>query len=1327
MVDAKAVIGAAVVALVAYSNSWAAACLSWVVSAVSWCVRGLPCAYMVGRCLEQDVIGWHYYDSVLIYTLSVLGPTVLACWYVPRCAATCGALALAYDYYVHELVVDGEFVEESFATDLCRWVSLRRKRGLSGMELAVAAVVAAVAAFVQYTFGGPAAYSAAASWAGSAAYWCVIGFLTFYVVFRCLDHIVDIYGVAEHMPFEVFLLSVLGLTVLACRYVPRCAVICGTLGVAYDYYFHGLFVDLSRTGESFAGDLRRWVSLRRERGLSNRELAVAGVALCLAAFAAGYWVVVADAAPRAAWEWLRYGARCFCGLIGAVSCWFLVTGLAGYVQKDKGGLTAGVIFAGGVAVLTALWFHAWHLVVGFGLLLIAYDVCTEDLSVVAGWTSGPTWRVAKLLLVLALVMEPGAVAAAVRAEFLGEGEQFGIIGPAELDWLGFVAGTWRRLFVRAVLVAWGFYGSVARIRRPGDAWFIDVGCALAIYFGGQALGQLGSLLYALGQLEAVYALGRALCEGTVFNASKRFFFGAGPRDVASRASDVNWSSLTTTLSYVCLVLLAAGVTWIERGEIEELDNAGLAVAFATNCFAFYSIVTGYLAIFGRLFTYFNKSLFFMLALIGVVRMDASFTNGYVTDLVQNFGAALLLWRAFGALTPQPIFEAVREVARAVHDGIAAGVNRARDDARGRADDRARRAADEAAAELLRDEERRERRPGPRRRAVAKPEPEPDSDSDSDSDSSAEQESEPEVVEADLDSNDKQEIERLMATNAAGKAKMMLVRQIETYPLGRRAKFADGVDANKFGDYARKLTAMSPEAFVVTYAAAAAAAKQNIAKGVDPDFALVDFFIATLAVTDGKGWSEMDSVVNRALAGGDQELAAAAIRMMPQYLRQHLGETFGFTTDTIDEYADQVDALPSEDFELMHRAAYPMAQRSGASPGGDFTKAYASHLVMMFRRGIRPCDAKAYDENDRLHTEADAAEKAGNHAAAAKLRATARAKNGAILEAQAAAKKAEMRAVAEAKATEEIDRLFSRSAPEERARAVAIAREEPGLNPYVVMDRAIKAERRARELAAAEAKTAAAAARAANEQIRAERQASMAAEAKAKADQAAAELLAAEEEAEASAAAAKKRKKKKKKKRGGAAPMPSVEAPPVEAPLAEAVAAMFEAAAPSPADKPSIDEPQQHDELSDDTSALLRRLGLEERVGPVFAREQIDENALPFLTVEDLVEAGVAAADARKVVSAAAVPEPVEAVAPPEPAPAPAIPDKLCCPISLELMERPVMAADGFTYDRSSIESWLARGNTTSPTTGAPLEHLALVPNHLVRSMVSDYQDSLTSR
>ena len=553
--------------------------------------------------------------------------------------------------------------------------------------------------------------------------------------------------------------------------------------------------------------------------------------------------------------------------------------------------------------------------------------------------------------------------------------------------------------------------------------------------------------------------------------------------------------------------------------------------------------------------------------------------------------------------------------------------------------------------------------------------------------------------------------------------MILMRRIETYPPERRAQFAlasDEIDADKFGDYARKLTAMSPEAFHVTYAAASAAAQQTIANGVDPDFALIDFFVATLAVSDGKGWSGVDSYVHRALEEGDQELAAVAIRKMPQCFKEQLGETFGITTDNFGEYADQVDAMPSEDFELMHRAACPMAQRSGASPGEQFTRAYAGQLVMMFRRGIRPCDAKAYEENDRLHTEANAAEKAGNDAAAAKLRAAAKAKRDATLEAQAAAKRAEMRAAAKAKA--EADRRDK----EQRLLAVRLQAEA----------RATKVEE---ELAA----------------LRRERdeakQALTLVQAKA-ADQAAAELLAAEEAAEASAAVAKKKKKKRRGKRGGgAAPMAAVDAPPAEPPAADAVAAMFEAAAPSPADEPTIDEPQQHDEF---ICALLRRLGLAERVGPVFAREQIDENALPFLTVEDLVEAGVAAADARKIVSTVefearraagtalvAVPDAEPAAEPAdtaaeEPAaaaedtPAPEskqIPERLCCPISLELMERPVIAADGHTYDRSSIEDWLARGNTTSPTTGAPLEHLHLADNHLVRSMVSEYQDSLASR
>lgn len=40
---------------------------------------------------------------------------------------------------------------------------------------------------------------------------------------------------------------------------------------------------------------------------------------------------------------------------------------------------------------------------------------------------------------------------------------------------------------------------------------------------------------------------------------------------------------------------------------------------------------------------------------------------------------------------------------------------------------------------------------------------------------------------------------------------------------------------------------------------------------------------------------------------------------------------------------------------------------------------------------------------------------------------------------------------------------------------------------------------------------------------------------------------------------------------------------------------------------------------------------------------------------------------------------------------------------------PVIAADGFTYERRAIKGWLSR-KETSPMTNAPLAHLDLVPN-----------------
>jgi hypothetical protein len=58
-----------------------------------------------------------------------------------------------------------------------------------------------------------------------------------------------------------------------------------------------------------------------------------------------------------------------------------------------------------------------------------------------------------------------------------------------------------------------------------------------------------------------------------------------------------------------------------------------------------------------------------------------------------------------------------------------------------------------------------------------------------------------------------------------------------------------------------------------------------------------------------------------------------------------------------------------------------------------------------------------------------------------------------------------------------------------------------------------------------------------------------------------------------------------------------------------------------------------------------------------------------------------------------------------------------CPISLELMRDPVTVSTGQTYDRASIESWVATGNSTCPVTRAPLADRTLIPNHTLRRLI----------
>jgi hypothetical protein len=67
------------------------------------------------------------------------------------------------------------------------------------------------------------------------------------------------------------------------------------------------------------------------------------------------------------------------------------------------------------------------------------------------------------------------------------------------------------------------------------------------------------------------------------------------------------------------------------------------------------------------------------------------------------------------------------------------------------------------------------------------------------------------------------------------------------------------------------------------------------------------------------------------------------------------------------------------------------------------------------------------------------------------------------------------------------------------------------------------------------------------------------------------------------------------------------------------------------------------------------------------------------------------------------------------------PSYFVCPITAAVMHDPVVAADGFTYERSAISRWLhVQGMRRSPMTNQPMEAV-LVPNHSLRSSIMEWR------
>jgi len=71
-----------------------------------------------------------------------------------------------------------------------------------------------------------------------------------------------------------------------------------------------------------------------------------------------------------------------------------------------------------------------------------------------------------------------------------------------------------------------------------------------------------------------------------------------------------------------------------------------------------------------------------------------------------------------------------------------------------------------------------------------------------------------------------------------------------------------------------------------------------------------------------------------------------------------------------------------------------------------------------------------------------------------------------------------------------------------------------------------------------------------------------------------------------------------------------------------------------------------------------------------------------------------------------------------------VPNEYLCPITNCIMNDPVLAKDGFSYERDAIEKWFKQGNkktVRSPMTNVPME-LQLVPNRVLRALIDNFNE-----
>ena len=68
-----------------------------------------------------------------------------------------------------------------------------------------------------------------------------------------------------------------------------------------------------------------------------------------------------------------------------------------------------------------------------------------------------------------------------------------------------------------------------------------------------------------------------------------------------------------------------------------------------------------------------------------------------------------------------------------------------------------------------------------------------------------------------------------------------------------------------------------------------------------------------------------------------------------------------------------------------------------------------------------------------------------------------------------------------------------------------------------------------------------------------------------------------------------------------------------------------------------------------------------------------------------------------------------------------VPNEFLCPISMELMEDPVLCEDGQTYERRHIMEWLQR-SPTSPITRQPMGRTVMVSNYALKASIQRWKE-----